>query len=140
MALLTRKKFDEFTRSILEATGEPDNFVTAIERLNSDFDESRKILANYGEVITADDVEEYEFIPNVDGLTTTEYEERLASLQGEVDRITIENNKIRKDYIDRFYGVPSADNEGGGTNVLHDEEKVGARDVTYSDYIRTVMK
>ena len=88
MALLTGNGMETILRRIMDKSDiEDEEMLADIERLRSDFSEREGILRNYGDVSEGDD--DYEFV-----------EKSREDGDGWKEKY----NRLRKQYIDRFFG------------------------------------
>ena len=88
MALLTGNGMESILRRIMDKSDiEDEEMLADIERLRSDFSEREGILRNYGDVSEGDD--DYEFV-----------EKSREDGDGWKEKY----NRLRKQYIDRFFG------------------------------------
>lgn len=97
MALLTRTGIDKILKRIYETGGMTEDMEKDIERLRADFDEREGILKRYGETYDGEDKDEYEF--------EDKDLDRTSSMNSTEDMVSREEyEKLRKRYIDRFFG------------------------------------
>lgn len=94
MALLTKTGMSKLLRKIMEMDDLPEEIEDDITRLQSDFEERTGYLANYGDIVDGEDVDEYEFAvrenTNVEGAEEG-WEEKYRAM--------------KQKYIDRFFGT-----------------------------------
>lgn len=97
MALLTRTGIDKILKRIYETGGMNEDMEKDIERLRADYDEREGILKRYGETYDGEDKDEYEF--------EDKDLDRTSSMNSTEDMVSREEyEKLRKRYIDRFFG------------------------------------
>ena len=92
MALMTKTGMYNLLREIMETGGMTEDMERNIQRIKDDFDEREGILRKYGSVYDGDDKEEYDWA------------EKDSSAYSDGDKWKGEYERMRKRYLDRFFG------------------------------------
>ena len=103
MALMTKAGMYNLLREIMETGGMTEDMEKNIQRIKDDFDEREGILKKYGSVYDGDDKKEYD------------WEGKDSSAFSDGDKWKDEYERMRKRYLDRFFG---------GVDVKDDFEEI----------------
>ena len=99
VAFMTKTGMYNLLREIMESGGMTEDMEEAIQRIKDDFDEREGILKKYGTVYDGEDKDEYDWEPSV------------ASEYSGSDKWKDEYERMRKRYLDRFFGGVDAKEE-----------------------------
>ena len=99
MALMTKTGMYNLLREIMETSGMTEGMEKIIHRIKDDFDEREAILKKYGSVYDGGDKDEYDW----ESSSTSEHPGN--------DKWKDEYDRMRKRYLDRFFGGADAKEE-----------------------------